>query len=60
MNHHSHFLSQTFLEKTQMRSFLMFGNQCFNFFFLDGGEDFNITFGIGVAYVQPELIELVW
>ena len=38
----------------------MFGNQCFNFFFLDGGEDFNITFGIGVAYVQPELIELVW
>ena len=43
-----------------MRSFLMFGNQCFNFFFLDGGEDFNITFGIGVAYVQPELIELVW
>ena len=59
VNHHSHFLSQTFLEKTQMGTFLMFGNQCFNFFFLDGSEDFNITFGIRVAYVQPELIELV-
>ena len=37
----------------------MFGNQCFNFFFFDRSEDFDITLGIGVAYIQPELIELV-
>ena len=32
MNHDSHFLGQTFLKDAQVRSLLVLGRQCFNFF----------------------------
>ena len=59
VNHDSYFLSQTFLEYTQVRSLFVFCNQAFYFFFAQWSEYLDITLSVFVAYIQPELIELV-
>ena len=38
----------------------LFGHQGVDFFFGQGGEDFDVFFGVGVGDVEPELVEFVW
>ena len=59
MNLAGYILGQTLLEQTQMRSGIMLSYQSLTLILLDVGEYLDITLGIFIAYVQPELIELV-
>ena len=59
MNHDRHFLCQTFLQRTEMRCFFLFFDQGINFFLGQIGKDLDIFGSIGIAHVQPELVEFI-
>ena len=60
MNHDSHFLGQTLLKDAQMGSSLVLGRQSVNLLLGQCSEYLYVAFGILVAHVQPELVELIW
>src|SRR5574344_1718354 len=60
MNHDGYLFGEFLLKDTASRVFAMFGNECVNSFFVETCENFDITFGILVADVQPELIKFIW
>ena len=60
MNHDSHFLGQALLKDAQMGSSLVLGRQSINLLLGQCSEYLYVAFGILVAHVQPELVELIW
>ena len=59
MYHAGHILGKTLLNQTQMGCCIVLGNQGLALFLLNVGEDLYVALGVLVAYVEPELVELV-
>ena len=59
MNHNGHFLGQTLLQHTQVGSLFVLSNQSVDFVLVERCEDLDIAFGILIADIQPELVELI-
>ena len=55
--HDGDFLSQSFLQDALSRVFVVTGDETVYFFLVERGEDTDITFGILVGHVKPELVE---
>ena len=60
MHHYRNFLCQPFLYRPQMWCSMLFFDKGVYFLFAESCEYFDITFGIGIAYIQPELVKFVW
>ena len=56
--HNGDFLSQTLLQDTQVRSCFVLGRQSLDFFPGQRSEYLDVAGCIGIAYVQPELVDL--
>ena len=59
MNHYSDFFCQAFLQRTKVGSCGLFLFNAAISSLLRSVEDLDISGGIGIAYVQPELVEFV-
>ncbi len=59
MNHRGDLLGQALLQGALTGVGSLLGNECFHLFAAQGGENLDVFFGVGVADVQPELIELI-
>ena len=59
MYHYGHLLGQTTLQHAQVRRGFVLGDQRLDRLAVEQREYLDISLGILVAYVEPELVELV-
>ncbi len=57
--HHGDLFGQPLLQRTQVGGGLLLADQCLDLFAGEGGEDLDVLLRVGIAYVEPELVELV-
>ena len=59
VDHHGNLLRQPFLQDSQVRGCVVFGDQVVDGLFIEQREDLDVALGVLVAGVEPELVELV-
>ena len=59
VDHDGDFFCKTLLKLTGSGVLVVCRNECLDLLFGKGGEDLDVFLGVGVGYVEPELIELV-
>ena len=59
MNHACNLLCKALLQRAHTRVFSLLGHKGFNLLTRKLGKNLYIAFGIGIAHIKPELIELI-
>ena len=59
MYHHGDLFGQSLLQGTEVGCGLLLADECLDLLTGEGGEDLDVFLRIGIAHVEPELVELV-